>query len=303
MSETEMINGAVRHGGFWTLDKLQLLENYLNSYTTALKNQPFYLMYIDAFAGSGKVWLRDESIHAGSVLRALKVTDKDFDQLVFIDINQEYSAKLKELKQTHSDRDIIVYQGDANQYLQKLRRNLQSDVRGVLFLDPFGTQVDFDTMRAVSRCQALDTWLMFSLEGVQRMLRRKGLPLVQWHPRLTRIFGTDEWQSIYEDMKIVQPDFEGQPEYTEERPKNVDGFLELYKSQLRCEFGDRLLDDSYRFVNSKNAPLFELIFCAGNPAGTETAHRIARHLIENLRRTGAESDAEAPPLLRLMGTD
>ncbi len=35
------------------MEKLRILERYLDAYTTALKNQPFKLMYIDAFAGTG----------------------------------------------------------------------------------------------------------------------------------------------------------------------------------------------------------------------------------------------------------
>ena len=291
MKKTKMKQGAVPHGGFWTLDKLNLLEKYLGSYTTALKNQDFQLVYIDAFAGSGSVYIGEDSVHDGSALRALRVIDKAFDELVFIEINQDYCGELEKLKQTYSNRNISIHQGDANDYLQTLPPYLQSNVRGVLFLDPFGTQVDFETMRAVARCKVLDTWFMFSLQGVQRMLPLQKFPLVGMYPNLTRIFGTDQWLSVYNDLHMVQTDFEGQPEYTEGRPKNVGGFLDLYKSLLRCEFGERLLDDSYRFVNSKNAPLFELIFCAGNPAGKSTAHRIARHLIRGLsNNTNAESN-------------
>ena len=38
-------------GGGWTEQKLEILEAYLNAYTTALKKIPFDLVYIDAFAG------------------------------------------------------------------------------------------------------------------------------------------------------------------------------------------------------------------------------------------------------------
>ena len=44
-------------GGPWTQEKLEILRQYLDTYTTVLKNQPFNLTYIDAFAGSG--WYRD----------------------------------------------------------------------------------------------------------------------------------------------------------------------------------------------------------------------------------------------------
>ena len=42
-------------GGPWTAEKLQILEGYLNAYTTALKKQDFRLIYVDAFAGAGYV--------------------------------------------------------------------------------------------------------------------------------------------------------------------------------------------------------------------------------------------------------
>jgi three-Cys-motif partner protein len=42
-----------RYGGAWTEIKLDALESYLTFYATALKNQPFELWYVDAFAGSG----------------------------------------------------------------------------------------------------------------------------------------------------------------------------------------------------------------------------------------------------------
>ena len=48
MRETEH-----RFGGAWTEIKLKVLRDYLHFYTQALKNQPFKLLYIDAFAGTG----------------------------------------------------------------------------------------------------------------------------------------------------------------------------------------------------------------------------------------------------------
>ena len=41
-----------RFGGPWTQEKLDILRRYLDTYATALKNQPFTLAYIDAFAGA-----------------------------------------------------------------------------------------------------------------------------------------------------------------------------------------------------------------------------------------------------------
>ena len=69
---------SVNVGGKWTIEKLDILERYLDAYTTALKNQPFKLMYIDAFAGTGEISLRKEDEDAryfieGSARRALRL--------------------------------------------------------------------------------------------------------------------------------------------------------------------------------------------------------------------------------------
>ena len=47
------MSGQDGFGGPWTEEKLDRVARYLQAYTTALKNQPFQLMYIDAFAGTG----------------------------------------------------------------------------------------------------------------------------------------------------------------------------------------------------------------------------------------------------------
>lgn len=52
-SQLNLISPEHRFGGDWTEEKLKILEDYLNFYLTALKHQKFYLMYIDAFAGTG----------------------------------------------------------------------------------------------------------------------------------------------------------------------------------------------------------------------------------------------------------
>ena len=55
-------SNAQSFGGEWTREKLDILAAYLDAYTTALKNQPFNLWYVDAFAGSGAIdALNDEA--------------------------------------------------------------------------------------------------------------------------------------------------------------------------------------------------------------------------------------------------
>ena len=82
-------------GGAWTTEKLEILKRYLDAYTTALKEQPFRLIYVDAFAGEG-YWssyspyeFEDygdfDGVREGSSRIALGIQDRPFDHLVFIE--------------------------------------------------------------------------------------------------------------------------------------------------------------------------------------------------------------------------
>ncbi len=140
-------------GGAWTKEKLDILQRYLNAYTTALKKQPFQLWYIDAFAGTGDVQLRaseegTEDFLAGSARRALEVRDRPFDRLVFVEKNQSRCDQLEQLGAEYPQRGVQVENAEANSYLKGLRP--VHNVRGVLFLDPFATEVAMTTLAHVA---------------------------------------------------------------------------------------------------------------------------------------------------------
>ncbi len=183
---------AKRHqfGGHWTTQKLDVLAGYLKSYTTALKDKPspqnpFQKAYIDAFAGSGyrgarrskddpngpqSLLLPDlaadepQDLLAGSAKRALQ-TDPPFDRYIFIDKSRVRCEHLEELKNEFQDlADIIdIQQGDANSKIQGFCREDWSSRRAVLFLDPYGMQVEWESVAAVAKTQAIDLWLLFPL--------------------------------------------------------------------------------------------------------------------------------------------
>ena len=69
-----------KFGGNWTIEKLDILSDYLDFYLTALKNQKFNKIYIDAFAGTGTIQVGDgtETINGSSKL-ALSAKN-DFDK-------------------------------------------------------------------------------------------------------------------------------------------------------------------------------------------------------------------------------
>ena len=273
-------------GGQWTEQKLAILERYLDAYTTALRAQPFRLWYIDAFAGTGRVELpaqdQGEIRHfvSGSAERAIKIGNKPFDKLIFVEQDAERCAELVNLKDRHDDKDIEIVNDDANLYLSSLGDDWRGR-RGVLFLDPFATQVRWETLERVASYSALDTWLLFPVSAISRMLptlRRPDEIDERWVSRLTAVFGDQSWSDLYQ--RRAQPDLFIEEAY--ERESGVEGLRAIYKDKLSALFGDRFLPHSRTLKNSRNSALFEFLFCAGHPAGAKIAKEIAGHILRNL---------------------
>lgn len=136
-------------GGPWTQEKLHILSLYLDAYTTALKNQPFRLIYLDAFAGEGSwhpgsVYDTDyddfRELHAGSPRIALDITDKPFDKFLFIEKDPQRCESLRKLHSEFPRRCIEILNEDANVALPVFCENLRTHDRAVVFLDPFATE-------------------------------------------------------------------------------------------------------------------------------------------------------------------
>lgn len=172
--ETKATKDKESFGGDWTVQKLNILKGYLDAYTTALKRQPFSLVYIDAFAGTGYVELGQGSTEAkkfieGSATIAVKVDDKQFDKLVFIERDPGRCDKLQKIQRENQGRNISIENREANDFLVGMKENW-NNWRGVLFLDPFATQVQWSTIEKIAGLNALNTWILFPTSAVSRML-------------------------------------------------------------------------------------------------------------------------------------
>ena len=273
---------APKFGGNWTREKLTILDAYLDAYTSALKKQHFELVYIDAFAGSGGYFSTNDNgfkeFHRGSVSIALDIRDKEFDSFVFVEKSKQRHAALETLKAKHRNRRIELVNDDANTFLNGLGSGWDHK-RGVLFLDPFGTQVDWSTIEKISSLNALDLWILFPVSAVARLLPLQQEPDaidIQWTERLNSIYGNERWRDLYQPLPHVDL-IDGRRKAREGGTKKL---LDIYKEQLRSCFGNRYLDNSRSLKHTNGSTLFELIFCAGHPRGAKVAKRIARHIVE-----------------------
>lgn len=277
-------------GGDWTEQKLEILSEYLSRYTTVLKKQGFRLVYVDAFAGYGSYqpgaaydsaeYADFQELRDGSPKLALRVQDKPFDRLVFIEKDQAGCQALERLKDEFPGRSIEIRNADANTALPRFCAALRSYDRAVVFLDPFATEVSWDTVAALAQTEKIDCWILFPLMAIARMMPLDTEPSEPLAGRLDRIFGGREyWGNFYRaSQQAPLPLFADEPAL--ERPSGSDQIAVRYRERLAAVF-DRVAPTRRTFRNSKNSPIFELFFAASNPTGAPIAVNIADHILRN----------------------
>lgn len=274
-------------GGPWTQEKLQILSLYLDKYTTALKNQPFRLYYVDAFAGEGtwspgSAYASDyddfRELQKGSPRIALETKDRSFDKLIFIEKDPHRCESLEILRSEFPSRDIEIVNEDAKIALPTFCDNLGISDRAVIFLDPFATEVSWHMVEALARTQKVDCWILFPLSAIARMMPRKNEPSSELADRLDLIFGGREhWQDLYTASSQLSL-FE--EERGQERVGDSNQIAHQYRKRLESVFA-QVAPSGRVLRNAKNSPIFQLVFAASNPKGAPIAVRIAGHIIDN----------------------
>lgn len=295
-------------GGDWTSTKLDILGKYLAAYTTALKDKPsverpFRKAYIDAFAGTGyrtmtragsktdggepaaNLELPDlaepapQQLLDGSARIALKV-EPHFDSYIFIEQRKKHVRELENRKEEFPDlaSRIKITCGDANTEIKSLcAKRGWNERRAVMFLDPYGMQVEWDTIEAIAKTKAIDLWLLFPLGiGVNRlMMKRLDAIPDGWKRRLDMLLGTQKWRDELYAVDGSQTTLFGGAE----RNVNVGAIGRYFNERLRTIFPG-VADAPAVLRNSAGSPLYLFCFAAANENGAKTACRIANSLLK-----------------------
>ncbi|MGB7552899.1 MAG: three-Cys-motif partner protein TcmP [Candidatus Korobacteraceae bacterium] len=289
-------------GGPWTQKKLEALSKYLAAYRKIFSTNPraqfFKTTYVDAFAGTGEIpvpenpMLRlilpddvegEEEFRKGSARLALEV-QPPFDHYVFIEKKAAKCEELEGLKGEFPDLDVKVIKGDANEELKEWCAGMNTrKERAVVFLDPFGAQVDWAVIETIAATKAIDFWLLFPYHAINRMLVSDAKPSQAWAHRLTRVFGTNSWEEEFYGS-FTQRSIIGPEESFEVIYKDADKFkvTQFFVARLKAIFAE-VAEPGYLY-NSKGL-LFVLLFAAGNARGAPPALNIANSLIKKLNES------------------
>lgn len=261
MGKQTNISGS-HFGGDWTKEKLTIIEDYLQFYVNALSKQKAQLIYIDAFAGSGKTELQSGETIDGSALISLKY---NFDKYYFIELDEERSRCLNEEINTrfHEKKDKVkVITGDSNSELKKLFRSLTVYQRGVMFLDPYAMELEWDVLETAKQTNILDIWYLFPLNALTRNLYKKMSMPIATKNKVTQILGTNEWEKELYHQSAQLSIFGDEPL---ERV-NFDRLVDFVRQRLINSF-PYVSPQSRMLKNSNNSPMFILFFMMTNKSG------------------------------------
>ncbi len=306
-------------GGEWSDIKLGAVREYFKAFNSALSRTSFTRVYIDAFAGGGRIKPKDdkklppqhaqdielfsaelelteeaeykesEEFRHGSPLLALEA-DPAFHEFIFIERDQETLNHLRaQVTEAESlkGRPVQFLCDDANAALTRISRLNWRSRRATIFLDPFALHVRWETLAAIARTEAMDMWMLFPAMAVNRMLPRNAEVPDAWAQRLNETFGDTSWRQAFYAMPEpapIQDLFHDMlPLAKEEKLDDPFGRLSRYvTARLKTVFADAF-DEPLILKTPSGSPLFLLCFAVANQKGAPIAKRIANGILKKQR--------------------
>ena len=268
-------------GNVWTEAKLNAIEEYLGSYTTALRNVKYFkYCYIDGFAGDGSIKLKNGEIIDGSAIRAIKFP---FNKDIFIDKDKNNLTVLKnKISYINEDKDVDYINSDCNEFFLNIDKTSWKidNWRGVIFLDPFAMDMKFECLKSISNTKIFDVWYLFPIMALNRNFYRNGRIPTAIKTKITDIIGEGWEEYIYSDSpqqslfgdKVLQK-------------TDIEHIINYWLKKL----GDVFPTVSPKAVilkNEKKSPQFLLCFTGSNPSERAKilSLNLADYILQQLER-------------------
>lgn len=276
--------------GMHTVEKLKVLENYLAAYQKVLKNTNFTTVFFDAFAGTGEIPIDEpgglfqdveeaDPFIEGSARRALGVRPP-FSRYIFVERSRRKAVLLQSLKSDfpYLSTRIHIERADANIAVEEFCN--QTDwrrTRTVMFLDPFGNQVGWNTVEAIAKTKAIDLWYLFPAHlGINRQISASGEFDIHKAASLDKVLGTSEWREEFV-ARISRQNLWGEAEQISFKQSTVDSVTRFMIRRMKAVFKGLVLDE-WLPLGRGGSHWYSLIFACANPSAkaTEIAQRVAR---------------------------
>jgi three-Cys-motif partner protein len=250
---------------YWSLNKLEILAEYMPAFNTAGKRASERI-YLDLMAGQPEnTEAGTGRIFDGSARLALASTP-GFTRFAFGEI--EHAEKLAaDLSSRHPDKDFKVYEGDCNETVHQMLADLAPYrwAPTFAFLDQQGAELQWTTMATLAGFRRAKTkveqWILCSPTMIYR--GASGTNGNRYAARVDRMYGTDVWRSVYEARRNNKIDAD-----TWRRE-----MVNLLRWRLEHELG-YLHTARIPMRMRTNVEIYDMVFATDHPAGL----KIMEHL-------------------------
>lgn len=161
---------------------------------------------------------------------------------------------------------VEITQQDANSMLCTLCKEVNwKSSRAVVFLDPFGLQIKFETLCELARTQAIDLWYLVPVFAMYRQVREDGQVLSDGGKGVDEALGTTDWRNIVASEGPTQVGLFGDDYKQSARALDIAGFEKIAMDRLRIAFDGRVVDQALP-LGRNGLHEFSLVFAWANPS-------------------------------------
>lgn len=250
--------------GNWAQKKYKLVGKYCDIFTSGMKNK-WDLVYIDLFSGPGFVKIKESpTLMKNSALIALSLPNS-FQHYVLNDFTTSTVESLeKRVERLHPDKSFKIYNGDANQVVDKVFDDLPAYLKisnplFFAFIDPFSLNLHFDTIKKLAAHQ-VDILVLHALQmdGIRNM----GHYIKENNPKLDLFLGNSGWRTRISENQVAKSKF-------------VKFLSDEFDESIR-KLGYKAATIKERITNSQGSGIYYLSFYSKHDRGLEFFEKVRK---------------------------
>ena len=275
----------IEFGGDWTKNKIEILVKYAKAYLKIMKDKTYWkLLYFDGFAGSGfiiKDKMPDIEITIGAARRIVEIEEpRGFDYYYFVEKNKA-NAKLlaSSTKDVFPNKEITIREDDCNLKLAELSKFLLSpkgrNFRVLAYIDPYGMQLEWKSIKNLSKTK-IDIWILVPTGmGVNRLLKKNGDISEIWLKRLELFLGMDS-STIKSLFYKTETDYTlfGEEEHIKKEKDAINMSANIYKDRLKSVFS--FVSQPYILKSTLGNIMYHMFMASNNGTAIKIADQIIK---------------------------
>ena len=243
-------------------EKLHYVGHYQNIFAVGMKNSwPGGRVYIDLLAGSGKCRMADSSEEFdGSPLLSEQAP---FTKRVFVEAAPMLASALRQ----RATSDPVILEADCNapETIARIRAEMPPNALGLAFVDNLGTDVTFETLRALTHDRKIDLVIVVQIGDLTRNIL-DALEGNQGRERFDEFFGDPSWSTLVEQLKTQNA----------EARTIADALVKFYEDRLRTIGYDHIAASTMVMKNSTNAAQYRLVLAGKHAKAVEFFRKIEK---------------------------